>query len=85
MLSNWDSTQTDDFWEKQEYGVKKYRSAEGYNGYAWYWLDDLRLSVGSAEKKVLLRLGAIGQNYILRINWNYLSKNRRNGRSYRAF
>jgi len=66
---DWDRIRTDDWWEKQGYGVEKFpeNKGEGYNGKAWY---RLRATVPAERKggKAWLLLGAVDESFTAWVN-----------------
>src|SRR5690606_35083440 len=59
--SQWKDIRIDDTWENQGYGQEAYDHPEGYNGKAWYRLDDVRIPDASADTKTFLWLGAVDE------------------------
>ena len=63
--ASWAQLRIDDFWEKQGYAEG---GREGYNGIAWYRLDDYLIPASAAGKRITLWLGAVDESCWVYVN-----------------
>jgi len=69
--STWKNIKTDAVWEKQGYGLKEgYGNSEsgGYNGFAWYRIDKIKIDSKYKGKKCILKLGAVDESCTIWVN-----------------
>ena len=66
--STWPEIRTDAFWEKQGYGEEKYGTKDGYNGCAWYRLNEFTVPAKYAGGKCILRFGAVDESCRVYVN-----------------